>query len=359
MSEVKMLRCVYSKNKKLGQAEKSLILQPPITISSFISTIMLSRRHLRVKVMQSLYAWFQSGETQVPLFEKTLVSSIENIYNLYIYLLSALNESRDFALNRMEDARQKYLPTAEDLDPNPRFVDNPFLLQLDNNRHLRKLISQNKISWADHQEIIRKMYQHLRESEEFQKYMNAPSVSYRQHKEIILYFFGEIMLGSEAFVSLFEERSIHWADDIDTAATMVAKTIRKWEAGFDEFSELPPLMVSPDEEGDDLIRDFVLKLFRKVISKGEEYAVLITKRAVNWEFDRIATLDVIMLKMAMAEFTDFPSIPVKVTINEYIEISKDYSTPRSRQFVNGMLDKLVADLRNEDKIKKTGRGLIE
>ncbi|MDY0342787.1 MAG: transcription antitermination factor NusB [Lentimicrobium sp.] len=320
---------------------------------------MLSRRHLRVKVMQSLYAWFQSGETQVPLFEKSLTSSIEDIYTLYINLLSALNETRDFALNRMEDARQKFLPTAEDLDPNTRFVDNPFLLQLDNNRQLRKLIEQNKISWADHHEIIRKMYQHLRESEEFQKYMNAPSVTYRQHKELVLYFFGEIMLRSDAFVSLFEERSIHWADDIDTAATMVAKTIRKWEAAYDEFAALPPLMVSPDEEGDDLMRDFVLKLFRKVITRGEESSTLIAKRAQNWDIDRIASLDIIILKMAMAEFTDFPSIPVKVTINEYIEISKDYSTPRSRQFVNGMLDKLVADLRSEDKIKKTGRGLIE
>ncbi|MDD2528680.1 MAG: transcription antitermination factor NusB [Lentimicrobiaceae bacterium] len=320
---------------------------------------MLSRRHLRVKVMQSLYAWFQSGETQLPLFEKSLISSIEDIYTLYINLLSALNETRDFALNRMEDARQKYLPTAEDLNPNTRFVDNPLLMQLDNNRQLRKLITQNKISWADHQEIIRKMYQTLRDSEEFQKYMNVPAVSYRQHKELVLYFFGEIMLRSDAFISLFEERSIHWADDIDTAATMVAKTIRKWEASYDEFTVLPPLLVSPDEEGDDLIKDFVLKLFRKVITKGAESSDLIAKRAQNWDIDRIASLDIIILKMALAEFTDFPSIPVKVTINEYIEISKDYSTPRSRQFVNGMLDKLVADLRSEEKIKKTGRGLIE
>lgn len=309
--------------------------------------------------MQTLYAWFQSGETQAPLFEKSLVSSIENIYNLYIYLLSALNETRDFALNRMEDGRQKFLPTAEDLAPNTRFVDNPLLIQFDNNRQLRKLIDQNKISWADHQEIIRKMYQNLRESEEFIKYMNAPSVTYRQHKELVLYFFGEIMLGSESFVSLFEDRSIHWADDIDTAATMLAKTIRKWEAGYDEFTPLPPLMVSPDEEGDDLIKDFVLKLFRKVITKGEEYSKLIAKRAQNWDIDRIASLDIIILKMAMVEFIEFPSIPVKVTINEYIEISKDYSTPRSRQFVNGMLDKLVTDLREEGQIKKSGRGLIE
>ncbi|GAB1403106.1 MAG: transcription antitermination factor NusB [Lentimicrobiaceae bacterium] len=320
---------------------------------------MLSRRHLRVKVMQSLYAWFQSGETQLPHFEKMLTTSIEDIYSLYIYLLSALNETRDFALNRIEDARQKLLPTAEDLNPNLRFVENTFLVQLDNNSQLRKLIAQQKISWADHQDIIRKLYQHLRESREFQQYMQAPKATYRQHKEIVLFYFGEIMLSSDAFLSLFEERSIHWADDIDTAATMVAKTLRKWEAGYDEFTELPALMISPDEEGDDLMRDFVLRLFRQVIVRGEETSALIAGRAQNWDLERIALLDIIILKMALAEFLDFPSIPVKVTINEYIEISKDYSTPRSRQFVNGMLDKLVADLKAEQKIKKSGRGLIE
>lgn len=309
--------------------------------------------------MQSLYAWFQSGETQLPHFEKMLTTSIEDIYSLYIYLLSALNETRDFALNRIEDARQKLLPTAEDLNPNLRFVENTFLVQLDNNSQLRKLIAQQKISWADHQDIIRKLYQHLRESREFQQYMQAPKATYRQHKEIVLFYFGEIMLSSDAFLSLFEERSIHWADDIDTAATMVAKTLRKWEAGYDEFTELPALMVSPDEEGDDLMRDFVLRLFRQVIVRGEETSALIAGRAQNWDLERIALLDIIILKMALAEFLDFPSIPVKVTINEYIEISKDYSTPRSRQFVNGMLDKLVADLKAEQKIKKSGRGLIE
>lgn len=309
--------------------------------------------------MQSLYAWFQSGETQLPHFEKMLTTSIEDIYSLYIYLLSALNETRDFALNRIEDARQKLLPTAEDLNPNLRFVENTFLVQLDNNSQLRKLIAQQKISWADHQDIIRKLYQHLRESREFQQYMQAPKATYRQHKEIVLFYFGEIMLSSDAFLSLFEERSIHWADDIDTAATMVAKTLRKWEAGYDEFTELPALMISPDEEGDDLMRDFVLRLFRQVIVRGEETSALIAGRAQNWDLERIALLDIIILKMALAEFLDFPSIPVKVTINEYIEISKDYSTPRSRQFVNGMLDKLVADLKAEQKIKKSGRGLIE
>jgi N utilization substance protein B len=140
---------------------------------------------------------------------------------------------------------------------------------------------------------------------------------------------------------------------------MLAKTIKKWDPSFDEFHPLPPLMVNPDEEGDDLIRDFVLQLFRKTIIHSSRSADLIAERAQNWEIERIAVLDVILIKMAITEFTEFPSIPIKVTINEYIEISKEYSTPRSRQFINGILDKLVTDLKAEGVIKKSGRGLLE
>lgn len=320
---------------------------------------MLSRRHLRIKVLQSLYAHFQTQDGQINQIEKGLLSSIESIYDLYIYLLSSILEVRDFARNRQEDARQKFLPTAEELNPNTRFVDNRFLEQLGNNRDLQRNISRLKISWADHQETFRKIFQNFKTSELYESYMNAPTASYQEDKELVLKMFGEFMLTNEVYTSIFEERNIHWADDIDTAASMVAKTVRKWTPAMDEFKPLPPLMINPDEEGDDLIRDFVLKLFRKTIVKSEESGKLIAERAQNWDLERIAVLDVIILKMAICEFTEFPSIPVKVTINEYIEISKEYSTPRSRQFVNGMMDKLVADLKASGEIKKSGRGLVE
>ena len=320
---------------------------------------MLSRRHLRIKVLQSLYAHFQTQYGQINQIEKGLLSSIESIYDLYIYLLSSILEVRDFARNRQEDARQKFLPTAEELNPNTRFVDNRFLEQIGNNRDLQRNIARLKISWADHQETFRKIFQQFKASELYESYMNAPSASYHEDKELVLQMFGEFMLTNEVYTSIFEERNIHWADDIDTAASLVAKTIRKWSPSMDEFKPLPPLMINPDEEGDDLIRDFVLKLFRKTIVKSEVSGKLIAERAQNWDLERIAVLDVIILKMAICEFTEFPSIPVKVTINEYIEISKEYSTPRSRQFVNGMMDKLVADLKASGEIKKSGRGLVE
>ncbi|MBL7905617.1 MAG: transcription antitermination protein NusB [Bacteroidales bacterium] len=320
---------------------------------------MLSRHHLRIKVMQALYAHFQSEGADLNQSEKGLTASINSIYDLYIYLLSALLEVSDFARNRIEEGRQKFLPTSEEINPNTRFIENTFLQQLDANRDLRKHINRLKINWSDDQEIFRKVFTSLRESEVYIGYMSAPVVSYRDHKEIVLYLLGEVLLRTESFTSLFEEKNINWADDIDTSAMMVAKTVKKWEAGNDEFTALPLLIVSPDEEGDDLMKDFVIRLFRKTISRSQESGTMIAERAQNWDLDRIAVLDVILIKMAIAEFLDFPTIPVKVTINEYIEISKEYSTPRSKQFINGILDKLVIDFREQKQLKKSGRGLLE
>lgn len=320
---------------------------------------MLSRRHLRIKVMQTLYAHFQTADTPVIMSEKKLVANIDSIYDLYIYLLSALIETTDIARNLMTEARLKFLPTQEEINPNTRFVDNLFIQQLDSNRDLRKHINRLKINWADDKDLFRRLFISFRETDPYVNYMNSKESGYKEDKEIIVNLLTTALLASDPFVSLFEEKNIYWADDMDTAVMMVLKTVKKWSKSTDEFHPLPKLLVSPDEEGDDLIEDFVLKLFRKTIINSEEYALLIAKYADNWEFDRIAILDVILFKMALAEFIEFPSIPVKVTINEYIEISKEYSTPKSRQFINGLLDKIAVDLKKEGKISKMGRGLIE
>lgn len=309
--------------------------------------------------MQALYAHFQTEDSSVISSEKKLVANIEGIYDLYVYLLSAMLETVDIARNMMEEARQKFLPTEAEINPNRKFIDNIFLNQLDQNRDLRKNINRLKINWADHKDIFRKIFLAFRDTDEYKNYMNAPESNYKDDKEIAVNILTNGLLASDAFVSLFEEKNIYWADDIDTAVMMVLKTVKKWNKQMDEFESLPPLMISPDEEGDDLIQDFVLKLFRKTIINSEEYSQLITKYAENWEYERIAFLDVILFKMALAEFIEFQSIPVKVTINEYIEISKEYSTPKSRQFINGLLDKMANDLKQEGRIKKMGRGLVE
>lgn len=309
--------------------------------------------------MQSLYAHFQTLDTPLIMSEKKLTTNIDSIYDLYIYLLSALLEVSDISRNMMADARQKFLPTEAEINPNPRFVDNQLLSQFDNNRELRKHINRLKINWSDDKDVFRRVYMSFRESDEFKQYMEAKQSGYKEDKEIVVSLLTTALLASDPFVSLFEEKNIYWADDMDTAVMMVLKTIKKWTKSTDEFQPLPPLVVSPDEEGDDLIQDFVLKLFRKTLTNSDEYTALISKYADNWEYERIALLDVILFKMALAEFMEFPSIPVKVTINEYIEISKEYSTPKSRQFINGLLDKIATDLKKDGQIKKMGRGLIE
>lgn len=309
--------------------------------------------------MQALYAHFQTEDSSVITSEKKLVANIEGIFDLYIYLLSAILETVDIARNMMEEARQKFLPTEAEINPKRKFIDNTFLTQLDQNRDLKKNINRLKINWSDHKDIFRKVFIAFRETDEYKNYMNSPDSNYKDEKEISVNLLTYGLLSNDAFVSLFEEKNIYWADDIDTGVMMVLKTIKKWNKNTDEFEPLPPLLVSPDEEGDDLIQDFVLKLFRKTITNSDEYSQLITKYADNWEYERIAFLDVILFKMALAEFIEFQSIPIKVTINEYIEISKEYSTPKSRQFINGLLDKMATDLKKEGKIKKMGRGLIE
>ncbi len=309
--------------------------------------------------MQSLYAYYQTEETSVIAGEKKLLANIDSIYDLYIYLLSAIIETGDVARNMMEEARQKFLPTEAEINPNTRFVDNPFIEQLRNNRDLINNINRLKINWADQKEVFRKIFLNFRESEAYKDYLKAQSSGYKDDKEIVVNLLTNGLLASDPFISIFEEKNIYWADDLDTSAMMVLKTLKKWNKSTDEFQKLPPLYVTPDEEGDDLIRDFVLKLFRKVIVNSDTYAGLITSYADNWEFERIAIIDVILIKMAICEFMEFSSIPVKVSINEYIEISKEYSTPKSRQFINGLLDKMAIDFQKEGKIKKMGRGLIQ
>ncbi len=309
--------------------------------------------------MQSLYAHYQTEENSVIAGEKKLLANIESIYDLYVYLLSAIIETFDVARNMMEEARQKFLPTEEEINPNTRFVDNYFVEQLRNNRDLNANISRLKINWSDNKEVFRKIFLNYRETEPYKNFLKSQSTAYKDDKEIVVDLLTNGLLANDPFISLFEEKNIYWTDDLDTAAMMVLKTVKKWNKSTDEFQKLPPLYVSPDDEGDDLIQDFVLKLFRKVIINSDAYNELIASYADNWEFERIAVVDVILIKMALCELMEFSSIPVKVTINEYIEISKEYSTPKSRQFINGLLDKMSINLQKEGKIKKMGRGLIQ
>ena len=265
----------------------------------------------------------------------------------------------EFAEKRLEENKKKYFPTKEDINPNTRFIDNLFIKQLAQNRDLLKNIDKFKINWVDEEDMIRKLYNQIRESKDFQEYMNLPESSYNDDKEILIKSIKKYISRSEILQFYFEEKNIYWSDDFFTATLLIIKTIKSFRQSWDEFHKLPTLLKNDEfgEKNED--KQFVIDLFRKTIIKSDEYEKLIEEKIRNWEMDRIAVMDMLIIKMALVELIEFPSIPVKVTLNEYIELAKMYSTPKSKMFVNGILDKMIIDLKDQKKIKKTGRGLME
>jgi len=320
---------------------------------------MLSRRLLRIKVLQALYSHFISGNDRVDNGERQLFVSIDKLYDLFIYQLSLLAEITDFEKLRMEEAKLKFLPTADELNPNTRFTDNRFITQIVKNRDYQKHVDLLKISWADEDELIRKLNNQIRESKEYARYLAQEDDSYEADKNFIIKIFVKFICKSELLQSIYEEKSIYWADDFDTVSVLIQKTIKDFREGWDEFKPLPSIFGVNDEDDSKEDREFVKQLFRKTIIHSSEFEEIISRKADNWDYERIAQMDIILLKMAITELTEFPSIPVKVTLNEYIELSKSYSTPKSKVFINGILDNLISEFKVSKRIKKTGRGLME
>jgi len=319
---------------------------------------MLSRRHLRIKALQALYAFTQSHNDNLVLGEKDLLKSINKLYEIYIYQLSLLLEVHAYAVKRLEENKQKFLPTKDDLAPNTRFIDNVFLKQLSENKDLSRYTNTFKILWAEQEEMIRKLYIGMRELPEYQEYMKKPISSYEDDKEVVQQIVKKVFTRSELLQFFYEEKNIHWSDDFYTANLLVVKTIKSWDESWDEMQKLPLLFKEQVGGGENEDREFLIQLFRKTIVKDEEYSVLIENKVKNWEMDRIAVMDILLIKMAIVELLEFPSIPIKVTLNEYIELAKMFSTPKSKIFINGILDKMIVELKAQKKIKKMGRGLI-
>ncbi|MCF8298545.1 MAG: transcription antitermination protein NusB [Saprospiraceae bacterium] len=320
---------------------------------------MLSRRQLRIKVMQALYAHYQSDNDRIDKGEKQLLRSVDMIYDLFIYQLSFLIEFFDFSEKRIKDAKTKFFPTQEELNPSTKFIDNKIISQFRRNSDLQKHIERLKINWHDEEEMIRKIYQQFRDGEEYKAYLKSDDVSYQAAKDIIIVFIKNHLVECEALKYYFEEKHIHWVDDYYTVLVLLVNFINSYKENWDGFKKLPGIFKDDmnTEIGED--RKMLIDLYRKTIVHGAEYDEMINEKAKNWEFDRIAKLDIILIKMALSEIIGFPSIPLKVTLNEYIEISKMYSSPKSKVFINGILDKLVGELTTDGKIKKVGRGLME
>lgn len=315
---------------------------------------MLNRRHLRIKVLQALYAYFQSNEENYRRTENELFDAIDRIYDLYIYLLLSIPEVKVFAERRIDENKKKIRPAEEDLNPNLKFVDNSIIKQIEDSKKLREISESNKVNWIgdEKQEIFRKMFLHIRESETYFEYMNNENSGFETDKQFLIELFKIEIANFPLLYNYFEELSIHWLDDIDLACSMVLKTIKTIDS---ENDELTVMDLYKDEEDE---KEFTRELLRKTISMDKENEALIDELTKNWELDRIAKMDIILMKMAITEFQIFKTIPTKVTLNEYIEISKFYSTPKSNGFINGILDRAIIRLQSENKIVKIGRGLL-
>ena len=316
---------------------------------------MLNRRFLRVKALQSIYAYHQSESSNLPQAERQLLDWVEDLYKLFVYQLSFWVEIRHFAERRIEENKQKHFPTEEDLNPNMKFVNNSILKALDDNKHLMKLEEQYKINWADSREdFIRNMFVKLVETPEYQEYMSNGKTGFGEDRRFLVTVIETYMPENGLLYDYYSDRDLSFNSDYQLAIYLLWKFISEMSSNFDEFSMLPPIYKA---ETDD--KEFVVKLFEKTILHADEYMELVKANISNWDYDRLALMDKILIFMALTEFCEFHSIPVKVTINEYIEISKFYSTSESRRFVNGMLDRLSNVLKEEGKLVKTGLGLVD
>ena len=315
---------------------------------------MLNRRHLRIKVLQMLYSYFNDEDsTDIQLAEKNLLNSIERIYDLYIYLLLSFPVVREVALNKQDERKKKLRPTKEDLYPNLKFVDNKIISLIIDSVDLSQLSENRKINWDNDEkrEIYRKIFIEIEKSEVYFEHMNNDEKGFEADRNFLIQLFKAEIANSPLIYDFFEDEDIHWMDDIDLACSMVIKTIKNTKE--DTFDIMPLYKANDDEKA------FICTLLKETIKKDAENELMIENLVENWEFERIAKMDVLLLKMAITELQCFETIPTKVSINEYIEISKYYSTPKSNVFINGILDKSVNLLFKENKINKSGRGLIQ
>lgn len=320
---------------------------------------MLSRRHIRIKVLQGLYAYTQIDSGNPINGEKQLLKHFGKVYDLFIYQLSLLVEIKAFAEERMVEAKKKYYPTAEELNPSEKFIRNPFLIQLAENKDLEKKADALHINWKTETELVRKLFNQMRETETYKEYIASTEQSYKADKLFIEKLFEEVVIPNETLHYYFEELNLNWTDDYFLVAQLVLMTMSAYKQSWTETKALPTLFKDELDEdgGQDLI--FARDLFKKTIRFSDEYLEIIKPKILNWEIDRVALMDLLILKMALVELIEMTSIPVKVTMNEYIEISKYFSTPKSKIFINGILDSLILELKDSGKIQKMGRGLVD
>jgi N utilization substance protein B len=312
---------------------------------------MINRRHIRVKVMQSVYAMLQSHNDDIIREEKFLKHSVLKMFDLYVLNIQLLVEVQKLAAKKIALSKKKILATASDLKPNIKFIDNKVINTIAESVSVEGYLELNSLNnWEENSEYVKIIFEELQKSDLYKKYLATEEDSFKVDKAFVVDFFKEIIAPNEKLAEYYEDNMISWVDDIPFVNTWVVKTLSKQKASG--LFVLGSLYKDKDDE------DFVSNLFRKTVLKQAEYEKEIADKTPNWETDRIAEIDMILIKMAITEFINFPSIPTRVTINEYIEVSKDYSTSKSSYFINGVLDKISKEFIADKKIVKIGRGLI-
>lgn len=307
---------------------------------------MINRVLLRTKIVQILYSYYKSDSKSLPIAEKELFHSIEKTYDLYFHLLNLSIEITQYAANQIDVKRNRLRPSEDDLNPNTRFIDNSFVAQLSNNIQFNEYLTEHKLSWVNDQDIVKEIFDTLIASEYYLEYMDSTTVDYAADKDIWRKIYTKIMLKSESLDDSIQDQNIYWTDDIEMVISFIIKTIKRFDIAKGDEQELLPMFKDKEDP------DFARKLLRSVLTKGEKLREMIDLNTKNWELDRIAFMDIIIMEVALCELLDFPTIPINVTLNEYIEIAKNYSTDKSGPFINGVLDNIVGQLKKDNKLIK-------
>lgn len=307
---------------------------------------MINRVLIRLKIIQVVYAYYQNGGKTIDTAEKELFFSLSKAYDLYNYLLLLMVAVTNYAQKRIDAGKAKLAPTSEELFPNMKFVKNKFIAQLEVNKQLCDFVEHQKRTWSNNEDFVKALYDKIIASDIYKEYMAAEESSYEADRELWRKLYKTFIYNNVDLDALLEDQSLYWNDDKETVDTFVVKTIKRFSENNGANQELLPEFKDEDD------REFARRLFRRTLTNCDYYRHLISENIRNWDLDRVAYMDVIIMQCALAELLSFPNIPVNVTLNEYVELAKLYSTAKSGSFVNGTLDGIVKLLKREGKLTK-------
>ena len=307
---------------------------------------MINRILIRIKVLQIVYAYYQKDSNDLKVAENELLQSLKRSYDLYYYLLLLIVDITRMYERMIESKRNKYRPTDEERNPDMRLLNNRLANQIAENENLTKYIKENGISWADDIDFIKKNLETIITSDIYADYIKCEEDNYEADKEFWRLVFKRLISNNEFVDDYLEEKSIYWNEDVDIIESFVIKTIKRFDESTGSKQELMPMFNSNDDY------DYVVKLFRQTLLNGDKYRERINRHTKNWESERVANMDMVIMQVALTEILNFPTIPISVTLNEYIDAAKYYSTPKSGTFINGVLDSIVAELKEEKLLNK-------